>query len=237
MKNDAKYSFPQPFSFVDTVILSIIDERLKVLLVKRDPGISEPFAGWWALPGGFVDVDRDRTLEQCALRKLKEKTGVSGPYLEQVGSWGSADRDPRGWSVTHVYVALLSGAPALQPGGNADDAEWAAIGDSGVDRPLAFDHAELLSATLERVRSKTEYTSLPAQFLPETFSLSEIQRVYEIVLGRKLDKKAFRTRVLAVPLLEETAERKSTGRRPARLYRLARGKELVYFARTFTGNG
>lgn len=228
---------PRPFTTVDVVILTIRRERLHVLLVQRpsaNAGPDEPFPGMWALPGGVVDVTLHASLEDCALRKLEEKTGVRSPYLEQVGSWGSAARDPRGWSATHVYVALLADETlTLQKGGNSADVTWQPVQGDGVALPLAFDHAVLLAAALERIRSKTEYTSLPVHLLPETFTLSELQRVFEIVLGRPLEKKAFRTRMLAVPLLEEAGGQKKTGRRPAALYTLKEKNGLAYFSRSF----
>jgi ADP-ribose pyrophosphatase YjhB (NUDIX family) len=228
-------TFPRPLASVDVVILTLLDARLQVLLVRRPSEQGEPFPGQWALPGGFIDTRLDGSLESCALRKLREKTGVDSPYLEQVGSWGDARRDPRGWSATHVYVALLAAESVqLERGGNAAEVDWQPIDGDRVEVPLAFDHAVLLAAALERVRNKTEYTSLPVHLLPATFTLSELQRVYETVLDRPLEKKAFRTRMLAADLLEEVGELKDTGRRPAQLYRLKpAGQGLVYFLRNF----
>lgn len=221
-------TFERPLSVVDLVIFSIRDKRLRVLLVQRPEGPEEPFPGLWALPGGFVDVDRDATLEACALRKLKEKTGVEAPYLEQLGSWGSRERDPRGWSATHVYLSLVA-TPAT--------GHWAAIDGARVKEKLAFDHAEILRAGLERLRSKVEYTSLPAYLMPSEFTLSDLQQVYEVVLGRTLEKKAFRKRVLATELLETVPRVRSGSNRPAQLYRLKHRRRPVFFARTFSPRG
>ncbi len=227
-------TFPRPLTTVDMVILTLRDSRLHVLLVQRPDMPEEPFPGCWALPGGFVDITQDESLEACARRKLREKTGVDAPYLEQVGSWGDAHRDPRGWSATHVYLALLS-ADSLQlvRGGNSADVRWQPLADGEVALPLAFDHTILLRAALERLRSKTEYTSLPAYLLPAAFTLTELQHVYEAVLNRSLEKKAFRTRMLATDLLEELDAMKETGRRPAQLYRLKSRSGPVYFTRNF----
>ncbi|KJK20986.1 DNA mismatch repair protein MutT [Burkholderiaceae bacterium 16] len=234
MTKPAAPAFGRPLTTVDVVILTIRAGALQVLLVQRPQLPGEPFPGQWALPGGFVDIERDQNLQGCALRKLAEKTGVNSPYLEQVGSWGSATRDPRGWSTTHVYMALLADATlAPQKGGNAADLRWAPVEGDGVSVPLAFDHADLLGAALGRVRGKTEYTSLPAHLLPPDFTLGELQHVYELVLGRPLEKKAFRTRMLAAGLLEELGTQKETGRRPASLYRLREQSGLVYFTRSF----
>lgn len=228
-------SFERPLATVDLTIFSVIEGALRVLLVRRPSGKSEPFPGMWALPGGFLDVKLDHDLEACALRKLEEKTGISAPYLEQVGSWGSAERDPRGWSATHVYFALLPLDDLdVAPGANAVDVLWAPIEASRVKEKLAFDHSEILKAAVTRLRSKVEYTSLPAFLLKSEFTLTELQRVYELVLARSLEKKAFRTRMLSVDLLEAASKYKEGANRPAQLYRLKNKRRLVYFSRPFS---
>jgi 8-oxo-dGTP diphosphatase len=222
----------RPLVTVDVVIFAVIDGLLQTLLVRRPAGANEPFPGVWALPGGFVDIDADATLEACALRKLREKTGVRSPYLEQLGSWGSARRDPRGWSATHVYFALLAADDVrLEKGGNAQEVAWKPVEGDGVGERLAFDHARLLADALERLRNKVEYTSLPAFLLPASFTLAELQAAYETVLGRALDKSAFRTRVLSAGLVEDTGEVRTGPNRPAALYRLKERTPLV-FSRT-----
>jgi len=221
--------FEKPFTLVDVVIFGVVQERLQVLLVER---AESPFSGSLALPGGFVDVDRDSSLEACARRKLLEKTGVEASYLEQLGSWGGRDRDPRGWSATHVYFALLPQASEpLRSGGNASDARWLPITHHGVGQPLAFDHAEILEAAVRRLRNKVEYTSLPAFLLPKEFTLSDLQRAYETVLGRELEKSAFRTRILAANLVVETGRSRAAANRPAKLYRLRSSSRAVTFPR------
>ena len=226
--------FPRPLVSVDLAIFSVAQAQLQVLLVQRPGDPAEPYPGAWALPGGFIDTARDDDLEACALRKLREKTGVASPYLEQVGSWGNATRDPRGWSATHVYFALMPmSAAGLQKGANAADAAWHAVTQDGVRARLAFDHAGLLAAAVRRLRAKVEYTSLPAYLLEEEFTLTELQGMYEVVLGRELEKSAFRTRVFSSGLVEEAAGVRTGANRPARLYRLARRKEPVVFPRTF----
>ena len=216
----------RPLVTVDVAIFTLGgsahgQQHLQVLLVQRPADAAEPFAGQWALPGGFVDVAQDEDLRACALRKLQQKTGVQSPYLEQLGSWGGRTRDPRGWSTTHVYFALLPfEALAPRTGGNAQELGWFAVADSvdvdmdvdgaagaaGVQGAgvLAFDHAQILAKAVERLRSKVEYTSLPAFLLPEPFTLPQLQRAYEVVLGRPLDKSSFRTRALAMKFLQET---------------------------------
>ena len=231
-------SFERPLSGVDLVIFTVRDEHLQVLLARRPERPGEPFPGQWALPGGFIDVEQDASLEACARRKLAEKTGVASPYLEQLGSFGTSTRDPRGWSATHVYFALMPSA-GIEPkaGGYATDARWHPVRDHGVKERLAFDHAEILAAALERLRAKVEYTSLPAFLLAEEFTLAELQHVYEIVLDRPLNKSAFRTRVRDANLVVEVPRQRSGPNRPAQLYRLRDRRHPVFFPRTFSPRG
>ncbi len=233
-RNPLPLDFPRPLVTVDVVIFCVLDDALKVLLVRRPSEPSDPFPGRWALPGGFVDVARDRTLLDCAKRKLAEKTGVATPYLEQLGSWGGADRDPRGWSTTHAFFALVAGQNvALSRGANAEDVEWAEA-ESGTRKRLAFDHAEILAAALARLRSKVEYTSLPAFLLTEPFTLPQLQRTYEIVLGRPVDKSAFRKRMLDSAFMEEAGMVDGAFGRPAMGYRLLDRSQAALFPRTFS---
>jgi len=235
----ARNDFPRPFTTVDVLIFTVVDDALKVLLVQRPGDGDEPFPGMWALPGGFVNVDVDADLQACARRKLREKTGVASPYLEQLGSWGSAARDPRGWSATHAYFALMpSDGVALAKGANAADVAWFGVDDPQLARKkLAFDHAQILRAGIERLRSKVEYTSLPAYLLPEPFTLPQLQHTYEIVLGRPVDKSGFRTRMLAADFLVEVGIVQSDSNRPPMGYRLRDRDTPVFFPRTFSPRG
>jgi ADP-ribose pyrophosphatase YjhB (NUDIX family) len=231
---DALLPAVRPLVTVDIAIFAVFDKSLQTILVQRSADPAEPFPGAWALPGGFIDVDQDDTLEDCAKRKLRIKTGVSSPYLEQVGSWGGRDRDPRGWSATHLYFALLPAeSVSLAPGANADDVRWWPINGSRVSTRLAFDHARLLSAALERLRAKVEYTSLPAFLLPRAFTLPDLQHAYEVVLDRPVEKSAFRTRILSAGIIEPIDRQRPTGKRPAQLYRLTSRADPFYFPRAF----
>ena len=218
--------FARPLVTVDVVIFTVQAQRLQVLLVRRPTGEGEPCPGMLALPGGFVDVERDATLLDCAVRKLRDKTGLHTHHLEQLGSWGSAGRDPRGWSVTQVYMALV---PAPD---TASTAQWLDV-DTACASPLAFDHATLLNAALARLRSKVEYTSLPAFLLPEPFTLPQLQQVYEVVLGRALDKSAFRKRMLDSGFLTEVGTVDGTAPRKAMGYRIRDRSQATVFPRTF----
>ena len=245
--------FARPLVTVDVVIFTVQAQHLQVLLVRRPTGEGEPFPGMLALPGGFVDVERDATLLDCAVRKLRDKTGLHTHHLEQLGSWGSAGRDPRGWSVTQVYMALVptqpappaltaqtAAAPAPDAGTSAtatapdtaSSALWLDV-DAACASPLAFDHATLLNAALARLRSKVEYTSLPAFLLPEPFTLPQLQQVYEVVLGRALDKSAFRKRMLDSGFLAEAGTVDGTAPRKAMGYRIRDRSQATVFPRTF----
>lgn len=231
-------NFPRPLTTVDVAIFTIQGDGLQILLVRRGADDGEPFPNAWVLPGGFVDVERDKDLEGCALRKLREKTGVASPYLEQLGSWGSAGRDPRGWSATHAYFALIPAKSIkLETGANAAAAQWFSVAGHSVTPRLGFDHGEILQAAVQRLRSKVEYTSLPVYLMPPEFTLPDLQHVYEIVLDRPLEKSAFRTRMLAADLVEPIAKMRGGPNRPAQLYRAKKVKSPVVFARPFNQPG
>ena len=227
------HDFEIPLVSVDMSIFSIIDEQLQVLLVKR---AEYPHKGRWALPGGFVDFDKDKDLLDTARRKLTEKTGVETPYLEQLASFGGQDRDPRGWSVTIAYFALIAADEVTLRGGpESEDVAWAPMDSIAKKRGFAFDHKKILAASYERLRSKVTYTSLPVNLLPTEFTLGELQKTFEIILGRPIEKKSFRRRILDVNILQQTGRTKPSGTRPAMLYRVNRQGENYYFARNFEG--
>ena len=196
---------------VDIVIFTIQQGVLKVLLVKRR---IDPFIGQFAIPGGFVLEDED--LEQAAVRELREETGVSDVYLEQLYSFGNPDRDPRGRVVTIAYFALISADRKLKAGTDAAEAAWYPMDDLP---PLAFDHATILNYALERLRNKLEYTTVGFQLLPEKFTLTELQEVYAAILGKELDKRNFRRKMSVLKILKPLPEYRRGGQRPAQLYR------------------
>ncbi len=199
---------------VDIVIFTIRGKELCVLLVRRG---SPPFLGSWAIPGGFVK--KRESLDDAALRELREETGVSRVFLEQLYTFGDPKRDPRGRVVTVAYYALVAEDRAtLVAGTDAADARWF---PANALPPLAFDHREILDRALERLRNKLEYTTVGFELLPEKFTLGELQAVYEAILGRKLDKRNFRRKIELLGILRDTREEKRGTRRPARLYRFA----------------
>jgi len=196
---------------VDIVIFTIQEEVLRVLLVKRR---IPPFVGQFAIPGGFVHEDED--LDQAALRQLREETGVSDVYLEQLYSFGQPNRDPRGRVVTVAYFALVSAVRQIKAGSDAAEAAWYPMNDLP---PLAFDHATILNYALERLRNKLEYTTVGFQLLPEKFTLTELQEIYEAILGKRLDKRNFRRKMAVLKILKPLSEYRRGGQRPAQLYR------------------
>lgn len=232
MRVSALTIFQRPNAFVDTVIFTVLGARLRVLTVRR---AHPPFKGQWSLVGGFIDVNQDKDIEATAKRKLEEKTGVKTPYLEQYGSVGNAKRDPRGWSVTSIYFALIPHHKVqLQLGEEAIDIKWSEVFNKKVKKQLAFDHAEILRGCVERLRSKVLYTSLPVHLMPKDFTLRKLQTVYETILDQKLEHKSFRRRVLAAHILKETGEISHERGRPATLYR-SRTQKTHFFIRNIEG--
>jgi 8-oxo-dGTP diphosphatase len=219
-------SWTSPIATVDVVILRLRDRALSVLLARRDEA---PFKGAWALPGGFVRTNEDASLQDAARRVLATKAKARTPYLEQLQSFGGPRRDPRGWSLTVAYYALLAEDPAL----DGDSAgRWFVVRQDAVDTDLPFDHAEILRAALERVRRKVEYSSVPVHLLPPAFTLSELQGVYESLLGRPLDKSAFRKKIAAMDFLVPVeGEQRRGSNRPAQLFRPRDPEAVVLFDR------
>jgi 8-oxo-dGTP diphosphatase len=199
---------------VDLVILTIQEQRLRVLLVKR--GV-RPFEGEYALPGGFVRGDE--SLEEAAARELEEETGTKDIFLEQLFSFGDPKRDPRGRVVTIAYYALISPDRAqLTAGSDAAMAAWYPVAQVP---KLAFDHQNILDVALNRLRGKLEYTTVGFELLPKKFTLSDLQQMYEAILNKSLDKRNFRRKVQALGILRPLKEWQKTGRKPARLYSFA----------------
>lgn len=199
---------------VDIVIFTLREGSLQVLLVKR--GVP-PFESQYAIPGGFIR--EDESPEEAALRELHEETGVRNVFLEQLYTFGDPKRDPRGRVITVAYYALIaSDKLSLVAGTDAAEAQWFPASSLP---PLAFDHKSILDYALERLRNKMEYTTVGFQFLPEKFTLGELQAVYEAILGRQLDKRNFRRKLALLGILKPLREWQHTGRKPAQLFRFA----------------
>lgn len=203
--------FEMPIVTVDAVIMTLIDNRLHVMLARRTHA---PFEGVFALPGGFIHVDADISADHAAHRVIAEKCGIVGVYLEQLETFSGPDRDPRGWSVSIAHIALV---PRDRLPEENEDLRFFPVEEIP---DLAFDHDRILTAALRRLRGKGAWSTLPAAFLGETFTLSEMQRAYEAVLGEKLNLSAFRRKIADLELVEETGEMSRETRRPAALHRL-----------------
>lgn len=227
------HDFDVPLVTVDMAIFTIRDDKLHALLVKRS---EHPEKNKWALPGGFIALSQDQEIADTAKRKLLEKTGIDTPYLEQVQTIGNQTRDPRGWSVTIVYFALIpNDAIETRENEGSETVQWVNLDEVENYFPLAFDHQTILSLCHDRVRTKVQYTSLPINLLPKQFTLSELQKMFEILLGKPVEKKSFRRRILDVDIIEETGEMKTGNSRPAKLYKMKPTGENHYFTRSIEG--
>jgi len=197
---------------VDVVLFAIQGGTLKVLLVKRR---QPPYRGAWALPGGIVGSDE--SVDDAALRELQEETNIGTIYLEQLYTFGEPTRDPRGRVITVAYYALVNWQQfQLKAHQRVTEADWFPVKRLP---PLAFDHRRIVDYALERLQSKINYTTVGFQLLPRQFTLTEMQGSYEVILGRRLDKRNFRRKMLQLGILKGTPEFQANGRqRPARLY-------------------
>lgn len=212
---------------VDVCALRLEHQQLQVLLVQRE---REPHMHEWALPGSVVNIATDANLEGCARRAVLAKTGIEIAYVEQVSTVGNGTRDPRGWSLAVIHLALLAPCPD-RSAKLAPHARWVNL-DQVEESLSAFDHAELLQKALSRLHNKSRYSSLPIHLLNETFTLAQLQQAFELCTQCRLERKAFRRRMLESGILEDTGQQRSTGARPAAVFRAAPHHSLHLFART-----
>lgn len=213
---------------VDVLVFSVIDDKLRVLLIERD---IDPFKNMWALPGGFVK--EKESLDEAAARELEEETGIKNIYMEQLYTFGDVKRDPRDRVVSIAYFALVAkeNVTFSIPTFEAKEIKWAAVDQLP---PMAFDHRDIIEVGIERIKSKLSYSNIAYGLLPSEFRLSELQKIYEIILNTTLDKRNFRKKILSLNILESTGKRELEGRhRPAMLYRFTE-KKLITFDSVFT---
>lgn len=214
LDNYDRRAFDTPLLSVDSVLFTYHEQSLKVLLVERS---NHPDMKKWGLPGGFIDMQLDQTLEDTVIRKLKEKTGIVPPYIEQLATIGNNSRDKRGWSVTVCYTALMARQDCETNISSVSDVQWVALNDLE-NISLAFDHRDIIQLGRERLKQKALYSIVPAYALPEKFTLPELQHLHEILIGKPLQKKSFRRRIEQAKLLIQTGEKRAEGGRPANLY-------------------
>ncbi len=221
------YEYPRAALTVDCVVFGFDEAELKVLLIQR--GIA-PFQGRWALPGGFVRVEE--TVDEAARRELAEETGLSDVFLEQLYTFGTVNRDPRERVVSVAYYSLVKLAEHPATGASdASDAAWYPVASPPT---LAFDHAEILQTALQRLRGKVRYEPIGFELLPQKFTLSQLQHLYETVLQTELDKRNFRKKILAMGLLVPLKEQARTGaHRPAQLFRFDAKKYAAFKRKGF----
>jgi 8-oxo-dGTP diphosphatase len=221
------YEYPRPSLTVDCIIFGLDETgRLKVLLIQR---AKNPFKDHWALPGGFVDMDED--LEAAALRELKEETGVENIFIEQLYTFGTPGRDPRGRVVSVAYFALVNLAEhKLGADTDAQDVRWYALDELPV---LAFDHAVILETAINRLRGKVRYQPIGFELLPDSFTLTQLQTLYETILGKALNKRNFRTKILKMGILAEDKMLRGVAHRPAQMYKFDQQKYDDYLQKGF----
>lgn len=207
------YQYPRAALTVDCVVFGFDDGELKVLLIQR---ALEPFKGKWALPGGFVRVEE--TIDAAARRELAEEAGLKNVFLEQLYTFGTVDRDPRERVVSVAHYALVKLSDhKVEAATDAANAEWFPVSELP---KLAFDHAKIVEMALSRLQGKVRYQPIGFELLPPKFTLSQLQHLYEAILGAELDKRNFRKKVLGFGLLVALKETQMSGRhRPAQLFR------------------
>lgn len=214
---------------IDVVVFTMKDNLLQVLLTKRN---KEPFKGRWAIPGGFIRLSE--TLDDAALRILKEKTDVEDIYLEQLYTFGDPLRYPNARVITCAYFALVRAEDVehIFEKESMEDVNWHNV----YDLPeMAFDHKTIIDYSIQRTRERLEYFPISYKLLQDKFTLTELQKTYELILDKQLDKRNFRKKILAGTMLIETDEyTKSGSKRPAKLYQfdpnLIKSKKGVFFA-------
>jgi 8-oxo-dGTP diphosphatase len=212
------YKQPRPALTVDCAVFGLDDGDLKVLLVQRD---IDPFTGSWSLPGGFVRIDE--TLDDAARRELAEETGATNIFLEQLYTFSEVDRDPSDRVVTVGYYSLVKLSDhRIRSATDSKRAAWFAVGDVP---SLAFDHGKILKTAHHRLRAKVRYQPIGFELLPQKFTLTQLQKLYEVILDRQLDKRNFRKKLLAMGVLLELNEiEQDVAHRAARLYSFDKAK-------------
>jgi 8-oxo-dGTP diphosphatase len=226
-------AYARPSVTVDLVILTVLDNDLKVLLVQRN---EHPFKGRWALPGGFVRVSDDRKdqgedLDDAARRELEEETGLSKEtaghfFLEQVKTFGHPGRDPRMRVISVAYYALVRSTlvPLIRAGGDVSQTRWFSVAELA-EADLAFDHLEIVEATLAKARADLDRSSIAFELVPETFTIQELRGVHEAIRGEPLDPGNFRKKFLRMiedGHIEAARGKRATASKPANVYRFAR---------------
>ncbi|MDH3306213.1 MAG: NUDIX domain-containing protein [Acidimicrobiia bacterium] len=219
--------FDRPSTAVDVALVTIIDDQLRVLVLRRP---DHPYRGSWQLPGGFVEIDE--SLDQAAARVIADKAGLADTFIEQLYTFGAPDRDPRTRVITIAYYALVEPDRLVDLPNGVElatiDVPWegetggpVALHLDGGAIEVAFDHEAIVGMVVQRLRGKLDYAPVGYELLPDEFTLHDLQRIHETVLGRSLNKDSFRRRMVATREIEGTGRRQTgVGYRPAELYRV-----------------
>lgn len=217
-KKTFTYDYERPALTTDCVVFGLDQDDLKLLLIQRD---IEPFEGSWALPGGFIHIGE--SVDDCARRELHEEAGLKDIYLEQLYTYGQPDRDPREQVVTVAYFALVNLVEHMpEASTDARNAAWFDLDDLP---KLAFDHKDIVKKAKDRLRGKLRYEPIGFELLPTKFTLTQLQKLYEIILETDIDKRNFRKKILKLDLLIETNEvEQDVARRAAKLYKFDKKK-------------
>lgn len=224
--------YKNPLFFIDNVIFTVHNDALKVLLVKR---ADQPFINNWALPGGFVDVELDKNTDATAIRKLKDKTGVTPQYLEQLSTFSGKSRDPRGFSVTLAYYALVPYQEVAAHIASVEDVKWVNVNDVS-KLNIAFDHHDIINKANERLKQKSYYSMVPVYCLPCHFTVSQLKMVIETIIGKSIQRKSLVRRIEAASIFETVEKKIKSGGRLAQQYKLIKNADIVNFERNMGSN-
>lgn len=222
--------YTNPLFTVDSVLFTVKNQQLLVLLVKR---AQAPFIACWGLPGGFIDTAQDQNTDATARRKLQAKTGLNPAYLEQLHAISGPDRDPRGFSITLAYFALVAYQAVSPQIASVESASWIAVKDMA-KLNLAFDHLHIIEAARQRLQQKTLYSMTPVFCLPAQFTIAQLKSVIETIIEKPIQRKSLMRRIEASDIFEISEEKIPSGGRLAQLYALKPGADLVNFERNLS---
>lgn len=220
----------KPMFTIDNVLFTVEDNILNVLLVKR---AALPFNGCWSLPGGFIDVKLDSNVQAAAMRKLQQKTGLTPSYLEQLEVFSGRDRDPRGYSISLAFFALVAFEQVASHINTVEEARWWPLADlANID--LAFDHKQIIDKAYQRLKQKALYSMLPVFCLPNAFTVSQLKSVIETIIGKEIQRKSLMRRIEASDMFTLTEQKIASGGRQAQLYKLKDGVDITLYDRNLS---
>lgn len=217
----------KPFFTVDSVLFTVKESDLKVLMAKR---AEPPFEGRWGLPGGFIDISIDQNTDMTARRKLMDKTGLNPNYLEQLQVISGVHRDPRGFSVTLAYYALVAHQIVESKIASVEETRWISMSELS-SLAIAFDHQHIIELALQRLQQKTLYSMIPVFCLPQKFSITQLMTVIEAIIGKPIQRKSLMRRIEASEMFDISDEKISSGGRSAHLYTLKPDADIFNFER------